>query len=60
MCQVRVGRQSEASLSALAGGGKVEGSKSDQAFDVDGGLAVMSAAGDLLMCVVSDPLVFVA
>ena len=37
------------SLAALAGGGNVEGSKSDQAIVVDGGLALMSAAGDLLM-----------
>ena len=31
MCQVRVGRQKVTSLAALSGGGKVEGSKSDQA-----------------------------
>ena len=33
------------SLSALAGGGRVEGSKSDQAIVGDGGWAEMSAAG---------------
>ena len=31
MCQVRVGKQKVTSLAALAGGGKVEGPKSDQA-----------------------------
>ena len=37
------------SLSALAGGGRVEGSKSDQAIVGDGGWAEMSAAGVLLL-----------
>ena len=35
-------------LATLAGGGKVEGSKSDQTIVVGGGLAVMSAANTVL------------
>ena len=53
MCQVRVGRQCEGhfSLEALPCGGRVEGSRSDQAIVIGGGRAVMSG---------SDPLDFVA
>ena len=45
MCGIRVGDRAQAnSLTALAEGGNVEGSKSDQAILVGGGWTDMSAA----------------